>query len=160
MGLLDGFSGLSKQLPSNLVDLRNMHLRRGRSLLVASGALLSFAMLGAGTADAATTSSNWGGYAVSAPRVKFKHIVASWVQPAATCKAGRRSYSATWVGLGGYHTGSAALEQIGRADQSVAAALQAHVTIGSLPLYLFGNDAQRERWLRPPPPAPPRTPRC
>jgi short/branched chain acyl-CoA dehydrogenase len=31
----------------------------------------------------------------------------------------------------------------------VAAAWQAHVTIGSLPLYLFGNDEQRERWLRP-----------
>jgi short/branched chain acyl-CoA dehydrogenase len=31
----------------------------------------------------------------------------------------------------------------------VAAAWQAHVTIGSLPLYLFGTDAQRERWLRP-----------
>jgi alkylation response protein AidB-like acyl-CoA dehydrogenase len=43
----------------------------------------------------------------------------------------------------------AALEQIGRADQSVAAALQAHITIGSLPLLLFGNDDQRERWLRP-----------
>jgi short-chain 2-methylacyl-CoA dehydrogenase len=43
----------------------------------------------------------------------------------------------------------AAIEQIGQADQSVAAALQAHVTIGSLPLLLFGNDAQRERWLRP-----------
>ena len=43
----------------------------------------------------------------------------------------------------------AAMEQIGLADQSVAAAWQAHVTIGSLPLYLFGNDEQRERWLRP-----------
>ena len=43
----------------------------------------------------------------------------------------------------------AALEQIGHADQSVAAAFQAHVTIGSMPLFLFGNDAQRERWLRP-----------
>ncbi|MGZ4727272.1 MAG: acyl-CoA dehydrogenase family protein, partial [Acidimicrobiales bacterium] len=31
----------------------------------------------------------------------------------------------------------------------VAAAWQAHVTIGSLPLFLFGNDEQRERWLRP-----------
>jgi alkylation response protein AidB-like acyl-CoA dehydrogenase len=35
------------------------------------------------------------------------------------------------------------------ADQSLAAAWQAHVTIGSLPLLLFGTDAQRERWLRP-----------
>jgi alkylation response protein AidB-like acyl-CoA dehydrogenase len=43
----------------------------------------------------------------------------------------------------------AAMEQIGLADQSVAAAWQAHVTIGSLPLFLFGNDEQRERWLRP-----------
>jgi alkylation response protein AidB-like acyl-CoA dehydrogenase len=43
----------------------------------------------------------------------------------------------------------AAMEQLGRADQSVAAAWQAHVTIGSLPLYLFGTDEQRERWLRP-----------
>jgi alkylation response protein AidB-like acyl-CoA dehydrogenase len=34
-------------------------------------------------------------------------------------------------------------------DPSVAAAWQAHSTIGSLPLLLFGDDEQRERWLRP-----------
>jgi short-chain 2-methylacyl-CoA dehydrogenase len=55
-----------------------------------------------------------------------------------------------WGGIGMSTVGFvAAIEQIGLADQSVAAALQAHVTIGSLPLYLFGSDAQRERWLRP-----------
>jgi short-chain 2-methylacyl-CoA dehydrogenase len=55
-----------------------------------------------------------------------------------------------WGGIGMSTVGFvAAIEQIGLADQSVAAALQAHVTIGSLPLYLFGNDAQRNRWLRP-----------
>ena len=55
-----------------------------------------------------------------------------------------------WGGIGMSTVGFvAALEQIGHADQSVAAALQAHITIGSLPLLLFGNDAQRERWLRP-----------
>jgi short-chain 2-methylacyl-CoA dehydrogenase len=55
-----------------------------------------------------------------------------------------------WGGIGMSTVGFvAALEQIGQADQSVAAALQAHITIGSLPLYLFGNDTQRERWLRP-----------
>jgi alkylation response protein AidB-like acyl-CoA dehydrogenase len=55
-----------------------------------------------------------------------------------------------WGGIGMSTVGFvAAMEEIGRADQSVAAAWQAHVTIGSLPLYLFGNDAQRERWLRP-----------
>src|SRR5881227_2802323 len=55
-----------------------------------------------------------------------------------------------WGGIGMSTIGFvAAMEQIGLADQSVAAAWQAHVTIGSLPLHLFGTDAQRERWLRP-----------
>ncbi len=55
-----------------------------------------------------------------------------------------------WGGIGMSTVGFvAAMEQLGLADQSVAAAWQAHVTIGSLPLYRFGDDAQRERWLRP-----------
>jgi short/branched chain acyl-CoA dehydrogenase len=55
-----------------------------------------------------------------------------------------------WGGIGMSTVGFvAAMEEIGQADQSVAAAWQAHVTIGSLPLLLFGDDAQRERWLRP-----------
>jgi short/branched chain acyl-CoA dehydrogenase len=55
-----------------------------------------------------------------------------------------------WGGIGMTTVGFvAAMEQLGVADQSVAAAWQAHVTIGSLPLLLFGNDEQRERWLRP-----------
>jgi Peptidase A4 family len=63
---------------------------------------------------ATTTSSNWAGYAVSRPGVKFRRVAATWVVPAATCSAtGRRRYSAAWLGLGGYHTSSSALEQIG-----------------------------------------------
>jgi alkylation response protein AidB-like acyl-CoA dehydrogenase len=55
-----------------------------------------------------------------------------------------------WGGIGMSTVGFvAAMEQIGLADQSVAAAWQAHVTIGSLPLLLFGDDAQKDRWLRP-----------
>ena len=55
-----------------------------------------------------------------------------------------------WGGIGMSTIGFvAAMEELGRADQSVAAAWQAHVTIGSLPLFLFGTDAQRDRWLRP-----------
>ena len=55
-----------------------------------------------------------------------------------------------WGGIGMTTVGFvAAMEQIGLADQSVAAAWQAHITIGSLPLMRFGTDAQRERWLRP-----------
>src|SRR5205085_9709504 len=55
-----------------------------------------------------------------------------------------------WGGIGMSTIGFvAAMEQLGLADQSVATAWQAHATIGSLPLYLFADDAQRERWLRP-----------
>jgi short-chain 2-methylacyl-CoA dehydrogenase len=55
-----------------------------------------------------------------------------------------------WGGIGMSTVGFvAAMEEIGAADQSIAAAWQAHLTIGSLPLVMFGTDAQRERWLRP-----------
>jgi short/branched chain acyl-CoA dehydrogenase len=43
----------------------------------------------------------------------------------------------------------AVMEEIGHADQSVAAAWNAHSTIASLPLASFGTDEQKERWLRP-----------
>src|ERR1700728_1235970 len=55
-----------------------------------------------------------------------------------------------WGGAGISTVGFvAAMDAIGRADQSIAAAWQAHSTIGSLPLLMFGTDDQRERWLRP-----------
>ncbi len=55
-----------------------------------------------------------------------------------------------WGGGGATTVGFvAAMEQIGKADQSVAAAWQAHSTIGSMPLLRFGTDEQRDRWLRP-----------
>jgi alkylation response protein AidB-like acyl-CoA dehydrogenase len=43
----------------------------------------------------------------------------------------------------------AALFEVGKVDQSVAAAWQAHLSIGTLPLLLFGRPEQRARWLRP-----------
>jgi hypothetical protein len=45
--------------------------------------------------------------------VSFRNVTAAWEQPAATCTAGYPSYSAIWVGLGGYSSDSNALEQIG-----------------------------------------------
>jgi len=55
-----------------------------------------------------------------------------------------------WGGIGSSTVGYVALlEALGSVDPSVASAWQAHSTIGSLPLLLFGNDEQRERWLRP-----------
>jgi len=43
----------------------------------------------------------------------------------------------------------AALFEVAKVDQSIAAAWQAHLTIGSMPLIRFGTEAQKERWLRP-----------
>jgi hypothetical protein len=59
------------------------------------------------------TSTNWAGYVASAPGLAFRHVSSTWTMPAATCPTGSRSYEATWVGIGGYHTTSQALEQIG-----------------------------------------------
>jgi alkylation response protein AidB-like acyl-CoA dehydrogenase len=43
----------------------------------------------------------------------------------------------------------AALFELAKVDQSVAAAWQCHLTIGSIPLIRFGTEEQKERWLRP-----------
>jgi hypothetical protein len=75
-----------------------------------------------------SVSSNWAGYAVSGQSGvvrHFKHVTGSWVQPAATCTPGSESYSAYWVGLGGYLQSSRKLEQIGtEADCDVDGATQ------------------------------------
>ena len=55
-----------------------------------------------------------------------------------------------WGGIGATTVGFVGLlETLAATDPSIAAAWQAHSTIGSLPLLLFGSDDQRERWLRP-----------
>lgn len=58
-------------------------------------------------------SSNWSGYAVHRAGVTFHSVSARWRVPTAKCTAGSRSYSAKWVGLGGFSQTSAALEQTG-----------------------------------------------
>jgi Peptidase A4 family len=68
-------------------------------------------------------STNWAGYAVQpgADGTSFTKVSGRWVQPKATCTAGSESFSAFWVGLGGYSATSDALEQIGtEADCSAA----------------------------------------
>ena len=60
-----------------------------------------------------TSSSNWAGYAVHRPGVSFRQVSGTWTQPDASCIAGESSYSAAWVGIGGYKPTSSALEQIG-----------------------------------------------
>jgi hypothetical protein len=93
---------------------------RTRTLLAGALILLAFGLVNAGTAAAAVTpetSANWSGYAVTgstpAAPAKFTRVFAAWVQPAATCAPGQATYSAFWVGLGGFNPGSQALEQVG-----------------------------------------------
>jgi alkylation response protein AidB-like acyl-CoA dehydrogenase len=55
-------------------------------------------------------------------------------------------YGGSDAGMVAYVAG---MEEIGRADQSVGAAWNAHLTIGTLPLLAFGTEEQRQRWVRP-----------
>jgi hypothetical protein len=60
-------------------------------------------------------STNWAGY-VDVPATagaSFSSVSGTWRQPAASCTAGRQTYSAEWVGLGGYSESARSLEQIG-----------------------------------------------
>ncbi|MBP2368042.1 acyl-CoA dehydrogenase family protein [Pseudonocardia parietis] len=49
----------------------------------------------------------------------------------------------------GFVTYVAAMEEIGRGDQSLASGWNAHSTIASLPLATFGTEEQKRRWLAP-----------
>ena len=40
-----------------------------------------------------------------------------------------------------------AVEELTRIDSSVAITMAAHTSLGTLPIYLFGNDAQKDEWL-------------
>ncbi len=83
-----------------------------RIAILISGAALALATAPAAAADA-TASSNWAGYAIHRAGVRYTRVLGAWKQPGATCVRGRQTFSAAWVGLGGYSTTSNALEQIG-----------------------------------------------
>ena len=40
-----------------------------------------------------------------------------------------------------------AIEELTRVDSSVAITVAAHTSLGTMPIYLFGDDAQRQQWL-------------
>ncbi|MCA1696810.1 MAG: acyl-CoA dehydrogenase family protein, partial [Actinobacteria bacterium] len=51
-------------------------------------------------------------------------------------------------GMGGdYFTLCLALEELARADSSVAITLEAGVSLGAMPVFRFGSAAQKQRWL-------------
>jgi hypothetical protein len=84
------------------------------SLLITlfASAVIALTCAPAAVADS-SESSNWAGYAVHRSGVNFTKVIGAWQQPAAVCSAGNPTYSAVWVGLGGYSVTSPALEQIG-----------------------------------------------
>jgi len=40
-----------------------------------------------------------------------------------------------------------AIEELTRIDSSVAITVAAHTSLGTMPIFLYGNEAQRQRWL-------------
>jgi alkylation response protein AidB-like acyl-CoA dehydrogenase len=42
-----------------------------------------------------------------------------------------------------------AIEELTRIDSSVAITVAAHTSLGTMPIYLFGNDEQKQQWLPP-----------
>jgi short/branched chain acyl-CoA dehydrogenase len=51
-------------------------------------------------------------------------------------------------GMGGdYFTLCLAIEELAKVDQSVAITLEAGVSLGAMPVYRFGTEAQRQQWL-------------
>jgi len=40
-----------------------------------------------------------------------------------------------------------AIEELTRIDSSVAITLAAHTSLGTMPIYLFGNEEQKQEWL-------------
>jgi alkylation response protein AidB-like acyl-CoA dehydrogenase len=51
-------------------------------------------------------------------------------------------------GMGGdYFALCLALEELGKVDQSVAITLEAGVSLGTMPVYRFGNEKQKQEWL-------------
>jgi hypothetical protein len=60
-----------------------------------------------------TDSSNWAGYAVHQPGLSFGKVSGTWRQPNVSCTPGVPTYSAFWLGLGGYRLNAPALEQVG-----------------------------------------------
>ena len=82
---------------------------RSLAVLVALGTLAAAPVALADTTD----STNWAGYSVQRPGVAFSTVRAAWTQPGVSCRPGSETYSSFWVGLGGFSSGSPALEQIG-----------------------------------------------
>jgi hypothetical protein len=88
-------------------------LRRVVLLACTAAAPLALPAVAGAALFHATTSANWSGYAIHGHGAHFTHASGIWRVPSPTCHAGHKSYSAVWVGIGGYALNSRALEQTG-----------------------------------------------
>ena len=79
----------------------------------ASLALMLAGILAPAAVAETRVSSNWAGYVASARGAGFAAVSGTWTVPMVTCASGRSSYSAVWVGLGGYRRNAERLEQLG-----------------------------------------------
>jgi hypothetical protein len=57
-------------------------------------------------------STNWAGYAIRHRR-PFTSVTGRWVQPTAICSDANPTFSAFWLGLGGFEDNASAVEQTG-----------------------------------------------
>jgi hypothetical protein len=113
------------------------------SIPIGAVAAMALALSGAPAALADTSdSSNWAGYAAHRSGVSFHSVSALWRQPKVSCTRGHLTYSAVWVGLGGYTQSSNALEQIGtevdcsRSGKAISSAWYELVPAPSVPIRL------------------------
>jgi Peptidase A4 family len=81
--------------------------------MLVAAATIAGSPVSASAATGRETSANWAGYVASAPGVRFHKVTGSWVMPPASCSIGTPANAAIWVGLGGYHSNSRAVEQVG-----------------------------------------------
>ncbi len=89
-------------------------MRRSRPRTLLTSAILAFLLAAPATAVADKSgSSNWSGYAVHRTGTAFSNVTGSWRQPKGSCSAAEATYSAFWVGLGGYAENSTGIEQLG-----------------------------------------------
>src|ERR1700716_3427700 len=94
-----------------------------RRLALLATAAVAFAVPAVASAET-SKSSNWAGYAVTsadpAASLGYTGVSGSWVVPVANCNASPASFSAFWVGLGGFSDTAQGLEQIGTESDCTA----------------------------------------
>jgi peptidase A4-like protein len=108
LGEISGFSPMMR-----VRAVRNPLTRSPILTSLLAAGTLAFAAVPTDAVAASSTSSNWSGYVARRTGTKFRHVAATWKQPSVACTSSDPTYSAIWVGLGGYSAGSSALEQIG-----------------------------------------------